>query len=837
MPILSRRIRGFPRRPASTATGAVGGALMLCLAWAGASAQDRDVDLKEKLQSINRSAVIDGSCVHSAGNLQMNVTNLGFLGSLPKARYPMSDYPSAQWPAGSGVEYLYAAGLWVGAEVDGVPSVSTGYPETEFYPPNDPIDHIYRAWEGMEGGGNYPGQADDDRDGVANEDWLNGRDDDGDGRIDEDFAAIGRLMYSCWFTDDQPQAQKIWPEHDPLHLVVRQETYQWSEETNNDFIGVHYLIGTNGTKMMNNVYVGIYADLDAGPRDKPTYYKDDQIGTWAGMWCARLSEIEYPVMFSVVYVHDDDGDGGRTPGYFGIVILGGGMTFPSGERFDADLTSSNIFAGLLPYERGGDPVNDFQRYEALSTPAFDPNTVTPNDYRVLISVGPFPYLTPETPIRFDLAFVAGNGLSDMLDNAAMAVHIYNGVWCDVDNDPSTGEMGRETPLIGPLVRVDPDACDGTQEYLNVANGDTLWSNEDCWEELMFYRYTACYNARRIFADYQTGIDGKETQIHWITSSVPPPPVLRAVEGDHVVTLYWDDTSERVPDVITQESTFEGYQVWRADDWHRPLGTTVSGGPSIDLWHLIDSRDIVNGVPPDVDLKKPYESGGFEYEPLQRIENREELLRAFTESVRYNPFERAPCPPGLTKAECDTFEAIARRDLNIEGGRRYYKYIDTDVKNGLPYFYSVIAYDRSMLEGPPGKIGRTDSPFSNFIYAEARSEAQEAARFDAEGVYVVPNPVTRDRMAPWALGPNNKDPSGEKLEFRNLPKCRSTVRIYTIAGDLVKTLSHDGRDGNGTLPWNLITRNGQDVTSGVYLFSIDPQDNRFPRFVGKFVVIR
>ena len=64
----------------------------------------------------------------------MNVTNFGFLGSLPKSSYPMADSPSAQWPAGSGIEYLYAAGLWIGAEVDGVPSVSTGYPEMELYP-------------------------------------------------------------------------------------------------------------------------------------------------------------------------------------------------------------------------------------------------------------------------------------------------------------------------------------------------------------------------------------------------------------------------------------------------------------------------------------------------------------------------------------------------------------------------------------------------------------------------------------------------------------------------------------------------------------------------------
>jgi hypothetical protein len=54
---------------------------------------------------------------------------------------------------------------------------------------------------------------------------------------------------------------------------------------------------------------------------------------------------------------------------------------------------------------------------------------------------------------------------------------------------------------------------------------------------------------------------------------------------------------------------------------------------------------------------------------------------------------------------------------------------------------------------------------------------------------------------------------------------------------VETLYHDGAGGNGTLPWNMVSRNGQGIASGVYLFSVEPEDGRFRRVVGKFVVIR
>ena len=80
-------------------------------------------------------------------------------------------------------------------------------------------------------------------------------------------------------------------------------------------------------------------------------------------------------------------------------------------------------------------------------------------------------------------------------------------------------------------------------------------------------------------------------------------------------------------------------------------------------------------------------------------------------------------------------------------------------------------------------------------------------------------------------------TGIKVEFRNLPACNSTVRIFTLAGDIVEVLYHDGTDGRGTLRWDLVSRNGQDVTSGVYLFAVEPDSDSFNRTIGKFVVIR
>ncbi|MDD4857575.1 MAG: hypothetical protein PHD74_05640, partial [Candidatus Krumholzibacteria bacterium] len=204
---------------------------------------------------------------------------------------------------------------------------------------------------------------------------------------------------------------------------------------------------------------------------------------------------------------------------------------------------------------------------------------------------------------------------------------------------------------------------------------------------------------------------------------------------------------------------------------------------------------------------------------------------------YYPLDAVPCPPGLNQVQCDTLEALARYNLGYEGGLQYYEFIDYGVHDGMHYFYSVTAYDHVASNGVVTGVGFYGDPASNFQYVTPLSDAQEASTYNKEDVYVVPNPATTNSMEPWELEPNNDDPTGIKVEFRNLPKCRSTVRIYTIAGDLVQTLFHDGSSGSGTLAWDLVSRNGQDVTSGIYLFSIDAEDGRFERTIGKFVVIR
>ena len=117
--------------------------------------------------------------------------------------------------------------------------------------------------------------------------------------------------------------------------------------------------------------------------------------------------------------------------------------------------------------------------------------------------------------------------------------------------------------------------------------------------------------------------------------------------------------------------------------------------------------------------------------------------------------------------------------------------------------------------------------------EETGEVEKNTRTDVKNVHVVPNPYKE--RADWDEATSNVNITGRKIYFVNLPP-EATIRIYTIGGDLVQTLEHryDLSPENDRTYWNLVSRNNQEVVSGVYIYHIEsPVGEK----IGRFVVIR
>jgi len=595
-----------------------------------------------------KSLALDGSAVLSAGHFQMNITNWGLLGSRYSVPSSYFGAPSGQWPGGSGDEYLFSAGLWIGGRKLGVTSVSCGQPESELRPPLSPDYVMYEAREGMVRApvlsdvvtgvpGDLAGGNDDD-DGRVDEDRLDGRDNDGDGYIDEDFAQRGSQMYGCIMRDDEPISAQLFPDHRPLNLEIYQEACAWDSPGAEDIVGLRWVVKNVGAQTIHDVYVGLLIDGDIGRHDDPDAGTDDLAGVFDGL--VRQHD-RYFEDFQYVWMRDADSLDALT-GWLGATLDGSGF----GDRWAVRPEKQGVCAMRIlsmdyMQESGGLPFLDPDRHELLARPGRD-RDVDENytgDYAVLLSVGPYEHLEPGEYVVVEAALMVANGEQELQYAMRRARDLADGRWYNGDWRYASGGGGAETlicaedfdhswgspsnPIYRRFARYWNEDCKPTGmaagfpiavedlDYYPDIDKHCLWvSTDNCLECERYYGrectvanpgHAPCYRGTARARGACTGQFGRETKIPWVTrTALPPPPLLRVEPTANGIDIFWDDRSQREPDPINGRYDFESYRIWRADDWTRPAGTSAATGPPVLDWSLIAEYDLVNFFPHDGD---------------------------------------------------------------------------------------------------------------------------------------------------------------------------------------------------------------------------------------------
>jgi hypothetical protein len=162
----------------------------------------------------------------------------------------------------------------------------------------------------------------------------------------------------------------------PIGLEVEQFSYSSTEAGRNGFVILEFDVENTTDSDLEDLYVGIFADWDAGSA------------------VANLGE--YDEETSTLYVYDDLG--GDT-NYYGVTAL------------DDNVSGYNLDAG------GGANPTDEDIYNGMTT--FFPVPELPSDRRAIIGVGPYDIAAGETEtVRF--AFVGGEDLEGLIANARVA---------------------------------------------------------------------------------------------------------------------------------------------------------------------------------------------------------------------------------------------------------------------------------------------------------------------------------------------------------------------------------------------------------------------------------
>lgn len=273
---------------------------------------------------------------------------------------------------------------------------------------------------------------------------------------------------------------------------------------------------------------------------------------------------------------------------------------------------------------------------------------------------------------------------------------------------------------------------------------------------------------------------------YVTAAAPPSPELNITDSDAGVILNWDDAAESFLDPLSGLKDFEGYIILRSNK------VDASGAV---IWY------------PDTFT-------------IAQIAASDKAIAYFDSTGNLLPKNWPPAP-----SESD------------EPGT--YRFVDTTAVKGFDYWYALLAFDSGMKDtaGTWFIEPLPSSRYDNVIHHSPTNTVKNVM----DEIAVVPNPFVGS--AQWNNpSPRYVEPWEDKIRFINLPE-DAVIRIYTLdgdfvrelkAGDRVRAVDPDETIGKGSAEWNLISRNDQLVSTGVYLYVVE---SKLGKKIGKFMVIR
>ena len=173
------------------------------------------------------------------------------------------------------------------------------------------------------------------------------------------------------------------------------------------------------------------------------------------------------------------------------------------------------------------------------------------------------------------------------------------------------------------------------------------------------------------------------------------------------------------------------------------------------------------------------------------------------------------------------DSVKKNDARYFSGGTY-TYLDSAVTIGAGYYYAVTAHNAPRASWTGVQTIANVPAMETSIFANRTAKPFVATLPPSQAVndvLVVPNP--------FVIGSGRSVPgSGDNLQFVNIPN-PCTIRIYTVRGDLVKTINV-GNDVGAIVPWDQVTEYGQFVKSGIYIYHLESSAGTK---TGKFAIIR
>ena len=443
---------------------------------------------------LNKTLDDDNTKYTNVGNIGLTITNFGTYGH-GFSLWP--EQPSCEYPLGSGIEHIFDGGLWIGAFLSddengsnrSGPFVTTGA--------------VDASSVSARGGGfeytNPVGQLVLERSSLTDSKFF-------------DPTAISHQDFSMNFSDTNKYLSngELIVDHNPLGVVIHQESYAWNFPFADFFVIMNYSIKNTSNKYIDSLHVGLWTDTVVrntnitSPRTGSAFYNKGGNG--------------YSDSLKIAYEFDAAGDVGFTDSYIGIQYLGSDKDTDSINFVNwqfRNTTDPNYFA----------PQNDLERFQKMlgfygTNSRFGENeAISPSDIKsasnrsMLISAEIRNPLAPGDSVNVVYAVVAAK------------------------------KAGSDIPSLD---------TDEQKEnfYINAGWALRAYNGED-------------KNSNGIL-DSGEDLNGDGIITRYILPAPPTPPKVKVIPRNQAVTIYWDKRAEDSIDPISATKDFEGYRIYRTN---------------------------------------------------------------------------------------------------------------------------------------------------------------------------------------------------------------------------------------------------------------------------------
>ncbi|MEW5874399.1 MAG: T9SS type A sorting domain-containing protein [Candidatus Zixiibacteriota bacterium] len=354
---------------------------------------------------------------------------------------------------------------------------------------------------------------------------------------------------------------------------------------------------------------------------------------------------------------------------------------------------------------------------------------------------------------------------------------------------------------------------------------------------------------------------------------PPPPAFTLTSRPGAITLRWEGAySELAIDPLSGRRDCEGFRIytgkfdrddlysmvasWDVEDYKRfayksDEGTweQISFPATVEQWqetigdNQFDPRD--------------YTVPSFEQAYIDTVTDTVrnatgEIIRISREE-RFSYWEREDYNRSNEYFENDAWvqnpiQRIGTRDTVIGGDTLQYGVYEATIDHlnpSVPLYFAVTAFDYGNYQ--VGLEQLESSQANNSEYAHP-IYSPDVVVDSALRVSVYPNPYKviydggdGERTTYYLEGYEGRgiykfEEQDRRIWFVNLPE-KATIRIFSLDGDLIRTINHPDpflTKYPSAVGWDLVSRNIQAVTSGIYIWRVDSE---LGTQTGKLVIIK